>query len=414
MTEKKVGNILWYTAPLFQAGGGERLLFEGLNWLNKNGINASLIADGVNIAPEHFFGKSELPFKVHVLSEKQHKNIFTKYFEICRMIKKLKPDIIIANSQAEAAKLYLFRFIFPGFNYKYVCFIHGSFFQFSDDYEKYMLPFKKHLNEIRLNDPVYTQQIPEEIPSLKLISRIKKELTSFVKFNAVHHSEAIFVLTAKAKREIEILYDHGKVFSAKGAFSESEIEIKNGFNDLKSKYGSVGKKVIFSLCRLVPKKRVDFIIRSFALLCESDADTVLWIGGNGPHKNELIRIADELGIRNRIHFIGFVADNEIIDHYMSADAFICADIADYDITTHFALALGRKVIVSSQHDFETSADQLQLLFKFENSHEHASAKMKDALNSSHPVSETALQNFVKNHSWESYFKKLYDVMNIVS
>lgn len=413
MIEKKIKNILWYTAPLFQAGGGERLLFEGLNWLNKNGVNASLLADGKDIAPEHFFGKKEIPFAVHVISERNSKNLLRKYHEIYILIKKLNPDIIIANSQTEAVKLYLLRLIFPDFHFKYVCFIHGSFFQFSDDFEKYMLPFKKHLNVIRLNDPVYVQQIPEKIPSLNLFMRIKKELSAFAKYEAVHHSNAIFVLTEKAKREIALLYNHKNVFFAKGAFSESEIELKNQPIDLKDRYGCNGKKVIFSLCRLIEKKRVDFIIRAFSILSSTDQDVRLWIGGNGSHKKDLIKLADELGVSDKIIFIGFVADNEVIDHYMSADAFICADIADYDITTHFALALGKKVIVSAQHDFEVSAQNLHLLFQFENNPENASFKMAETLNAAISFSESSHHDYVKNHSWESYFKKLYDVMNDV-
>jgi len=414
MTKNKVNTILWYTAPLFQAGGGERLLFEGLSWFNKNGVNASLLADGEEIASEHFFGKKEIPFKVHVLSERKSKNLLQKYYEIYKLIKKINPDIIIANSQTEAVKIYLFRLIFPDFHFKYVCFIHGSFFQFSDDFEKYMLPFRKHLNEIRLNDPVYVQQIPEKIPPLNLIMRFKKELSAFAKFQAVHNSNAIFVLTEKAKKEIGLLYNHKNVFFAKGAFSESEIELKNQPIDLKDRYGCNGKKVIFSLCRLIEKKRVDFIIRAFSILSSKDQDVRLWIGGNGSHKKDLIKLADEMGVSDKIIFIGFVADNEVIDHYLSSDAFICADIADYDITTHFALALGKKVIVSAQHDFEESAKNLHLLFQFENNPENASFNMAEALNASISFTDSTHHDYVKSHSWESYFKKLYDVMNAVS
>src|SRR5207249_1964908 len=140
-----------------------------------------------------------------------------------------------------------------------------------------------------------------------------------------------------------------------------------------------GKRVIFSLCRLEEKKRVDIIIRAFAMLVERAPDVALMIGGTGPERGRLEALARELGVSGSVVFAGVIRDAELYDYYLSADVFTSADIADFDITTLVALALGRKAVVSSQHQFEEDIDGLRQLFRADPSPEGFAAAFETAL-----------------------------------
>jgi glycosyltransferase involved in cell wall biosynthesis len=62
-------------------------------------------------------------------------------------------------------------------------------------------------------------------------------------------------------------------------------------------------KVVLSLCRLITFKDVAFLLRAFALR-EMDPAAYLLVVGDGPRKEELIRMSSELGIAPRVKFAG--------------------------------------------------------------------------------------------------------------
>src|SRR5208337_1471335 len=65
------------------------------------------------------------------------------------------------------------------------------------------------------------------------------------------------------------------------------------------------------LGRLVPDKNVEYLIRSFARLCEMGVAAHLNIFGDGPERNMLEEIARETGIADRIRFHGLQSRADI-------------------------------------------------------------------------------------------------------
>ncbi len=62
--------------------------------------------------------------------------------------------------------------------------------------------------------------------------------------------------------------------------------------------------------RLLRAKRVDLLVRAVALLAPRHPGTLLTVFGAGPHLEELIRLAGELGISDRVDFRGHVETSE--------------------------------------------------------------------------------------------------------
>ena len=76
----------------------------------------------------------------------------------------------------------------------------------------------------------------------------------------------------------------------------------------------------------------------------------LRVGGKGVLLDEYKSLAHELGVADRVEFLGFVPQDEIVDFYRSADAFLLASTdwqqEGFGLVLLEALACGRPVITT--------------------------------------------------------------------
>jgi len=73
--------------------------------------------------------------------------------------------------------------------------------------------------------------------------------------------------------------------------------------------------------RLSYEKNVDLLLRAFARIAGDYPAARLTIAGDGPDREALSRLADELGLSERVHFIGFVPHDQLPALYQAADLF---------------------------------------------------------------------------------------------
>jgi glycosyltransferase involved in cell wall biosynthesis len=406
-----IRKLIWYTFPLKTVGGGERLLLEGLRWFGNNNIDAYLFADGEGVAKEALFDSQYSP-KI-LLCPATRSGLFGQFrnwLDKMAFLRQQNPDVVIANSQAEAFKIWAYNLLTRS-RLRYVCFIHGSFFQFPDETDKYAMVFRHAFSQIREADPVYKELIPEHAPATSITKRLRRELMNYLRYRAVRRAGAVFVLTGKAKREIVLLYRHTNVQVVHGAFSR-EIFSYQPKENKKEKWAIGARSMIFSMCRLVDKKRVDLIVRAFAVFSKTHPNAILLIGGNGPEKENLQRLSSDLGIAQSVLFLGYVPDHELLDYYCSADIFVTADNADYDITTFVALALGKKVVASAQHEFEPHLAELNLLFHAEPTPQGFSSAL--ALASEARASAQSREKLLDDYTWEHYFNSVKQSIENIS
>jgi glycosyltransferase involved in cell wall biosynthesis len=76
------------------------------------------------------------------------------------------------------------------------------------------------------------------------------------------------------------------------------------------------RPVIFTVGRHVYYKGFDVLIRA---LRSVDAD--LWIGGRGPLTESLHQQARDAGVSERVRFLGFIPDEELVAYYEACDVF---------------------------------------------------------------------------------------------
>ncbi len=97
-------------------------------------------------------------------------------------------------------------------------------------------------------------------------------------------------------------------------------------DDLKASIGLVpGQRMILSVGRLVRRKGFDMVIRSLPELIRQGLDVRYALIGIGPDHDYLARLADELGVADRIHLLGHVAPEDLPRWYNACDVFVMAN-----------------------------------------------------------------------------------------
>lgn len=115
--------------------------------------------------------------------------------------------------------------------------------------------------------------------------------------------------------------------------------------DIRAKYA--GKKIIFSLGRLVEYKGYEYLIKAARRLND---DCVVLIGGKGPLKEHLQNLIDEQGVADRVKLIGFIGDKELPDYFGACDLFCLSSIwktEAFAIVQLEAMACGKPVVATN-------------------------------------------------------------------
>jgi glycosyltransferase involved in cell wall biosynthesis len=108
---------------------------------------------------------------------------------------------------------------------------------------------------------------------------------------------------------------------------------------------------LLSVCRIEPNKRIDWLLRALAELEATTPPLSQWtdwqfdIAGTGPQLAPLRELAAQLGIAGRVHFHGFVPDQELHALYDRAHLFLMPAVQGYGIPAIEALQRGIPVLL---------------------------------------------------------------------
>jgi len=92
--------------------------------------------------------------------------------------------------------------------------------------------------------------------------------------------------------------------------------------DLAEQLNVQNKKVILSICRLVPRKGLDLVIKAVAELVKKRKDIVYLIGGTGPDDKKLQSLVSEYELENHVRFLGRIPDHKMAAYYSLGDVFV--------------------------------------------------------------------------------------------
>ena len=129
--------------------------------------------------------------------------------------------------------------------------------------------------------------------------------------------------------------------------------------DLLEQYNLVGAKILMTVARLRSSdiyKGVDVTIQALPQIAKTFPNVKYLVIGRGDDRSRLAKLADDLGVTERVIFAGFVPTENLAAHYQLADAYVMPSQEGFGIVYLEALACGVPVLAG---DADGSADPLQ-------------------------------------------------------
>nr|WP_026082443.1 glycosyltransferase [Mastigocladopsis repens] len=128
---------------------------------------------------------------------------------------------------------------------------------------------------------------------------------------------------------------------------------------LLERYGLAGAKVLMTVARLWSGdiyKGVDITIQALPHIAHVFPQVKYLVIGRGDDQPRLAKLAEDLGVGDRVIFAGFVPTEELVEHYRLADAYVMPSHEGFGIVYLEAMACGVPVLSG---DADGSADPLQ-------------------------------------------------------
>jgi len=91
---------------------------------------------------------------------------------------------------------------------------------------------------------------------------------------------------------------------------------------LRERLGLTDCSLLLTVGRLVRRKGIDTVLRALPTIVEDCSDVAYIIAGTGPDRARLGRIADRLGVRDRVQFAGDIDHDRLPLYYSTADLFV--------------------------------------------------------------------------------------------
>jgi glycosyltransferase involved in cell wall biosynthesis len=103
--------------------------------------------------------------------------------------------------------------------------------------------------------------------------------------------------------------------------------------------------LILSVCRLLPQKGLEYLVRAMP---QVDADYHYLMLGEGPEKDNLQRLVNKLGLEKRVTIMGRVSEEKKMDIYSGADIFVLPSLYEpFGIVLVEAMAMECAVVATT-------------------------------------------------------------------
>jgi len=275
-------------------------------------------------------------------------SLLRRSISLASALKRAKPDLVISCTTGGLYELFLATMVAP---VPYVLHVHGTIFWFPEDVLKYSLVFRHAFNTVRQSVRGHAEFIAPTV-RLGLWKRLRTELKAILNYLAVKRAASVLVLSNHMKWEVMQLYRRDAVTLPLILVPQSFIDFHPNASVREELGLSKDDQVVLSVSRLDPRKRLDLLVRSFSRLAEDLDNVVLVIIGEGSEESHLRNLSKELGVGEKVRFPGFVPENQLGKWYSACDVFVYPGWSDFALTIVEALAMGKKVVVSSEMDLD--------------------------------------------------------------
>ncbi|GAA2783689.1 glycosyltransferase [Saccharopolyspora taberi] len=165
--------------------------------------------------------------------------------------------------------------------------------------------------------------------------------------NLIRHYSKAQLVTAPTPRAVQLLQDNGFPNRAMPVSCGMDVErYRRRARQFRKHNPDPKTRTVLFVGRLDEEKHIEDLLRAMSLL-HTKAPTRLEIVGDGSRRGAFEELAAELGIADRVHFAGFVSDEELLDAYARADVFCMPSIAELQsLATMEAMSAGTPVVLA--------------------------------------------------------------------
>ncbi|OJG24063.1 glycosyl transferase, group 1 family protein [Enterococcus caccae] len=130
--------------------------------------------------------------------------------------------------------------------------------------------------------------------------------------------------------------------------------------------------MLLSLSRISYEKNIQAVVNGLPIIFERFPNARFVIVGDGPYVNKLQSLGEELGISDKIQFIGEVPNDQVAIYYKAADYFVSASTSETQGLTYTeAMASGVQCVVEGNAYLNNLFDHVSLGRTFETDEDFA-------------------------------------------
>lgn len=162
-------------------------------------------------------------------------------------------------------------------------------------------------------------------------------------------SDRVVVLSAYSEDRLRLAHPELEpvVRLVPGGVDPTRFSPDGGREAARSRLGlQDGRPTLLTVRNLVPRMGLDNLVAAMPDVARAFPEARLTVGGDGPIRPALEAQTRDLGMADRIRFVGFVPDGSLPDHYRAADLVVLPTrtLEGFGLTTVEALACGTPVL----------------------------------------------------------------------
>jgi glycosyltransferase involved in cell wall biosynthesis len=183
----------------------------------------------------------------------------------------------------------------------------------------------------------------------KCLYLLNAQTRKWIEKNALKSCAEIVVLSQFTQDKLWEVYqiDHERVSIVPGGIDLVRFTPADDKKKIRRQLSLPDDKVIlFTVRNLVPRMGLENLIRALKRVVSGAPDVHLVVGGQGPLKQKLKTLAENLGLDACVSFAGFIPERVLPDYYRMADLFVLPtrELEGFGLVTLEAMASGTPVL----------------------------------------------------------------------
>jgi len=181
----------------------------------------------------------------------------------------------------------------------------------------------------------------------------------------IRHSDVITSPSRFAKEVLKERFPQKEIHHISNGIDISIFKSARSFEDLRRQYPFFHRKTFLFVGRIGLEKSIDVLIQGFSRAIQRDPDIQLLLVGDGPNRKEMERLAESLGVKDRVRFLGKIPHPELLTSGLihHARGFVTASVTENQpMTVIEAICCGLPIVAPKVSSMEELSEGNALFF----------------------------------------------------